>query len=80
MRSQEQAFRVYYSAMTDQDLLRIAANKASFIRLAQTVLADELAKRHLSLPAEEPRAGRAKSGWGAGLTKLAHLWHHAPTH
>ena len=52
MTAQEQAFRAYYASMTDAELLKIAANKNSFIEVAQKVLADELMKRNLGVPPE----------------------------
>jgi len=51
---QEQAFRVYYAAMTDADLLRTAANRSSFVEIAQMVLAEELHKRNLTVPEAAP--------------------------
>ena len=48
MTEQEQAFSAYYASMTDVELLRIAANKTSFIDVAQKVLADELTRRGIS--------------------------------
>ena len=50
MTIQEQAFRAYYASMTDEELLRTAANKSSFVDIAQKLLADELVKRNLTLP------------------------------
>jgi hypothetical protein len=47
---QEQAFRAYYGSMTDAELLEVAANKTSFIGIAQKILADELDQRHLTAP------------------------------
>jgi hypothetical protein len=52
MHVQEQAFRAYYASMTDRDLLAVAANRMSFIDLAQQILREELARRKLTLPAE----------------------------
>ena len=49
MTIQEQAFRAYYASMTDAGLLRIAANRSSFVDIAQKVLADELKKRNLTV-------------------------------
>ena len=65
MRVQEQAFRAYYASMTDADPLKTAANRASFIALAEQVLAEEMARRNLALPtaAEPPPA----SGFLRGL-------------
>jgi hypothetical protein len=54
MTTQDQTFRAYYSSMTDSDLLKLAANKSSFIDVAKRIMADELARRHLSLPVEPP--------------------------
>jgi hypothetical protein len=36
--------------MTDAELLEVAANKTSFIGIAQKILADELDERHLTAP------------------------------
>jgi hypothetical protein len=36
--------------MTDAELLEVAANKTSFIGIAQKILADELEQRHLTAP------------------------------
>jgi hypothetical protein len=49
---QEQAFRAYYASMTDAELLKIAANKTSFIDVAQKTLADELMRRNLTVTLE----------------------------
>jgi hypothetical protein len=49
---QEQAFRAYYASMTDAELLKIAANKMSFIDVAQKTLADELMRRSLTVTLE----------------------------
>lgn len=62
MRVQEQAFRAYYAAMTDRDLLAVAANRTSFIDLAQQVLREELTRRKLALPAEAAPAAEAHRG------------------
>ena len=52
MRTQEQAFRVYYASMTNADLQAIAKNCRSFIPAAQALLAEELLRRQLPAPAE----------------------------
>ena len=54
MTIQEQAFRTYYASMTDEELLRTAANKSSFVDIAQKLLADELVKRNLTVPPGGP--------------------------
>lgn len=80
MRSQEQAFRAYYAAMTDPELLGIAAHRNSYIRIAQRILADEMEKRHLG-PAE-PAASPARHSifwnWGNQLSRAARRLHHHP--
>jgi hypothetical protein len=55
--AQQQAFQAYYSSMTDAELLKIAANKRSFLEVAQAALADELRGRSLS-PGEPSRVRR----------------------
>ena len=47
MTVQEQAFRAYYASLTDAELLKIAANKRSYIAVAQATLARELKQRTL---------------------------------
>ena len=54
MTIQEQAFRAYYASMTDEELLRTAANKSSLVDIAQKLLADELVKRNLTVPPRGP--------------------------
>ena len=51
---QEQAFRAYYASMSDDELLSTAKNKNSFVPIAQMLMAEELARRQLKLPAEAP--------------------------
>jgi hypothetical protein len=51
--------------MTDAEVLRVAANKTSFIDLAQKTLADELMRRNLTAPQVVPAAGV-----GSGRTAL----------
>jgi hypothetical protein len=46
--AQQQAFQAYYSSMTDAELLKIAANRRSFLQVAQEALAGELRGRDLS--------------------------------
>lgn len=48
MTAQQQAFKVYYSSLTDVELLKIAANKRSFLDVAQEALANELRGRSLA--------------------------------
>lgn len=47
MTVQEQAFRAYYASLTDAELLKIAANKHSYIAVAQEALTRELQNRSL---------------------------------
>jgi hypothetical protein len=72
MATQEQTFRAYYSSMTDEELLAIAANRTSFIDVAQRFMSAELLKRHLTAPAEthahqQVQVKRSLSGNGGGL-------------
>ena len=46
-RTQEQALKVYYAAMPDQELRDTAANQSSFLPVAQKLLTEELRRRHL---------------------------------
>ena len=48
MTAQQQAFKVYYSSLTDAELMKIAANKCSFLDVAQEALANELRGRNLA--------------------------------
>jgi hypothetical protein len=78
--TQEQAFRAYYATMSDTDLLRIAANRVSFIGTAQRVLAAELEKRHLepSPPASPPARHSVFWNWGTQMARFARRLHHHP--
>lgn len=58
MTVQEQAFRAYYASLADAELLKIAANKRSFIAVAQQALAQELEHRNLIAP-ESPESPKA---------------------
>ena len=74
MTGQEQAFRAYYASMTDAELLRIAANKTSFIDVAQKISADELMRRNLTvtleaLPGASVRPQQTASNVSSGLAK-----------
>ena len=48
MTAQQQAFKVYYASLTDVELMKIAANKRSFLDVAQEALANELRGRGLA--------------------------------
>jgi hypothetical protein len=54
--TQQQAFKVYYSSLTDAELMKIAANKRSFLDVAQEALANELRGRNLAPPEPSPSA------------------------
>ena len=54
MRTQEQALRVYYAAMPDGELRDAAANRGSFLPVAQRLLAAEMQRRHLAAPLQGP--------------------------
>ena len=72
---QEQAFRTYYSSMTDAKLLETAAHRSSYTGPAQKMLAEELARRNLSLPLERSEPVRAGT-----LATLVHKLRHPLTH
>jgi len=61
MTVQEQAFRAYYASLADPELLQIAANRQSYITVAQEALARELKQRNLHLD-----QGNAAPNEGAG--------------
>jgi len=77
VRSQEHAFRAYYASMSDADLLQTAANRSSFIAIAQRILADELRKRELTpLPGPAlPVRHSAFWTWADHLAKLTSRLH-----
>lgn len=77
MRSQEQAFRAYYASMSDVELLEVAANRVSFIAVAQKVVADELHKRGLnaSPPLVPATHHSAVWNWGHHLMERFHHTH-----
>jgi hypothetical protein len=54
--AQQQAFKVYYSSLTDADLMKIAANKCSFLDVAQEALTNELRGRNLAPSEPSPSA------------------------
>jgi hypothetical protein len=46
--TQQQAFKASYASLTEAELLKIAANKRSFLDVAQEALANELRGRNLA--------------------------------
>ena len=78
MKRQEQAFRAYYSSMTDAELLQTAANRSSFIEVAQRLLAEEVTKRKLGSPPAPlaPVRQSAWWGWWRHIVRLVHRRHH----
>jgi hypothetical protein len=80
MNVQEQAFRAYYASMSDGDLLRTAANRSSFIPIAQQILAEEIARRKLVAPAEsQPQAGQTPGILGGAVHRLGLKLRHRQT-
>lgn len=57
MTAQQQAFQGYYASMTDAELMKVAANRRSFLGVAQAALASELRGRNLSPGEPSPAAG-----------------------
>jgi hypothetical protein len=76
--TQEHAFRLYYASMTDAELLQTAANRKSFVTMAQRVLGDEMDRRHLSVPLPNtvPIRHSAFWNWTRHLAERLHLSHH----
>ncbi len=56
MTVQQHEFQVYYSSLTDAELMKIAGNKRSFLDVAQVALAHELRGRNLSPGEPSPSA------------------------
>jgi len=80
MNVQEQAFRAYYASMSDGDLLRTAANRGSFIPIAQQMIAEEIARRKLVSPAEPgPPAGHMPGIFGGAVHRLGLKLRHRQT-
>ena len=78
MTAQQQAFKVYYSSLTDAELLKIAANRRSFLNVAQEALANELRGRSLapSEPAQsaDNRAAESHPNPLARMTRKVGGW------
>jgi hypothetical protein len=76
MRTQEQALRVYYGAMPDAELQNAAANRGSYLPVAQRLLAEELKRRHLGAPpVPPPLPALAAEGHGV-MRVLRHAFRH----
>jgi hypothetical protein len=60
--AQQQAFQAYYSSMTDAELLKIAANKRSFLEVAQAALDNELRGRNLTTGEPSPSDDNRTAG------------------
>ena len=69
---QQRAFREYYASMTDSELLATAANRSSFIEVAQQALSEEVARRNLTLPAPTPAETPHSGGLRAAMQRLFH--------
>ncbi len=79
MTIQQQAFQAYYHSMTDEELTRIAANKRSFLEVAQEALANELRGRHLDASPLEPHTAVAPPpGPVVRLARKVGSWFSAP--
>ena len=69
---QKRAFQAYYGSMTDGELLATAANRSSFIELAQQTLDEELAKRNLEAPAALASVQTPPAGLRAAVDRWLH--------
>jgi len=77
MRTQEQALRVYYAAMTDAELQNAAANRSSFLPVAQKLQAEELRRRHLAAEPSTPPPLPALPAEDHGvISALRHAFRH----
>ncbi len=77
MRTQEQALRVYYSAMPDGELRNAAANKGSFLPVAQRLLVEELERRHLAAdPLSVPSLAAQPAEAHGVMSALRHALRH----
>jgi hypothetical protein len=69
MRTLEQVFETYYASMTDLELLSIAKSRNSVVRIAQTVLAEELGRRQIAA------SGLVLPQTSDTLSLFTRLWH-----
>ena len=78
MTTLDQTFKAYYASMADSDLLKLAANKNSYIDVAQRMMTEELVRRHLSLPAIRSAPGRPRFRWStrSAIAKLTTVFRH----
>ena len=60
MTAQEQAFRTYYGSMSDAELLQTAAHRDCYIPIAQTLMAEEMSRRHLAVSEVPPPARKTE--------------------
>jgi len=74
MRTQEQAFRAYYAAMPDAELQSAAANRGSYLPVAQKVLSEELRRRHLA--EEAPARANPVAEHHGVMSALRHAFRH----
>ena len=66
---------------TVPEVLRVAANKTSFIDLAQKTLADELMRRNLTAPQVVPAAGVGSGRTALNVRRIAEFRNgDAPVH
>ena len=76
MTTQEHAFRAYYASMTDAELLQTAANRTSFVDIAQRLLAEELTRRYLAIPQAITESQQREHARPGLVTKLIHKLRH----
>jgi len=62
MTVQEKALEAYYNSITDSELLKLAANRSSFIDAAQQAMAREIRSRNLTQGTTSPSSSPGQPG------------------
>jgi len=62
MTVQEKALEAYYNSITDSELLKLAANRSSFIDAAQQAMAREIRSRNLTQGTTSPSGSPGQPG------------------
>lgn len=76
MRTQEQALRAYYAAMSDAELRNAVTNRGSFLPIAQRLQTEEFERRNLAAEPRPPsRPALPVEGHGV-MSVLRHAFRH----